>query len=515
MSFTEQLGHPSPGEASPGRRLGALAGRPGFWTAFGLLTLLSCLPFLTTATPPLLDYPNHLARIFILTHWAGDPFLREHYQPHWQPLPNLAFDGLGVALSAVLPIYLAGRAVLIAAVLLLASGVAALSAALHGGRPRPFCLLAFLFLFSEPFAWGFISLILGFGLALWGVAAWVRLRDRPLPLVLAWSAPFALLLFFAHLFAFASYGLVIACIELARLRDAARPLRALGRSLLAGVGQFALPAAVFLLASPTPLDSNSTQFGILLDRLRAMPLAPVRNYDDWLDVLAALATAVIVVAGLWTRRLRVAREMRLALIVLAVLCFLIPHRLSTSDNAEIRLPVITVLLLAASGDWAARSRRELLAGGVALLALFGLRTATTVDAFAEGSRFIAEIKAALASVPEGTRIASMAVTNPENHRMSPAWEHAICYEVIEKSAFVPSLFASPEQQPVLLGADDRGRPFPPSHYVSRPGQALPASLFERLDYVVVVNPGALRTDLPPNLHLVATGRQFRVYRVGG
>ena len=75
---------------------------------------------------------------------------------------NLAFDGLGLALNTLL----AGRLSLIGTVVLLASSMAALSRVLYG-RVQPFCLIGFLALFSEPFAWGFVNLMLGFGLTLW------------------------------------------------------------------------------------------------------------------------------------------------------------------------------------------------------------------------------------------------------------------------------------------------------------------------------------------------------------
>ena len=73
---------PAPADAP-----GTLAGRSGFWAAFTTLLLLVCLPFLITDTPALLDYPNHLARVYILGHWASDPFLHAYYQPNWQALP--------------------------------------------------------------------------------------------------------------------------------------------------------------------------------------------------------------------------------------------------------------------------------------------------------------------------------------------------------------------------------------------------------------------------------------------
>lgn len=484
-----------------------------FWAVFAGLFLIQILPFLMTQTPALLDYPNHLARIFALNSLRSDSFLQQYYQPNWNVLPNLAFDGLGLLLSQALPIYLAGQVALLAAVLLMASGLAALSAALHG-KANPFCLLGFLFIFSHPFTYGFVSLILGFGLVLWGIAIWLRLRGRPLPIILAWSVPFASLLFFAHLFAFAAYGVTLACIELILLRSAERPLAGFRRAVLLGAAQVAVPAALFLFASPTPLGSSGTAYtGGLLRRLRSMALSPVRNYDDAVDLFTFGVVAALLALGFWTRRLQVVKEMRLALVVLALLCLVMPNTLSTSSNAEIRLPVILSLLLAASGAWKAPGRRAMQAAAALLVLLLSVRTWVTMDAFAQGDRFVKDMKGALATVPRGSRIASVTVTTPSEHRMRPEWQHSICYEVIEKSALVPTVFAFPEQQPLLFRESVRSQEFPPDHYVSRPGMPLPATMFQQLDYLVLINPEALQTQLPENLQIISRWTGFQVYRL--
>lgn len=126
-------------------------------------------------------------------------------------------------------------------ILLIGSGVVALSAAAHNGRPRLFSVFGSLFIVSQPFMFGFINLELGFGLALWGIAGWLRLRERPLPLLLAVFGPFALLLFFVHLFAFAAYGVTLAGVEIAALVHTRWNAAALRRALLLGLGQAGLP----------------------------------------------------------------------------------------------------------------------------------------------------------------------------------------------------------------------------------------------------------------------------------
>src|SRR5258706_11830472 len=97
-----------------------------------LLAALS-LPLLTTDFPPLLDYPNHLARIFVLAN-PGDPVLSRIYAPHWTLIPNLATDIIGVGLLRVLPVYVAGRILIALAVFLPVIGVIVYARATSGVR---------------------------------------------------------------------------------------------------------------------------------------------------------------------------------------------------------------------------------------------------------------------------------------------------------------------------------------------------------------------------------------------
>src|SRR2546421_4962719 len=53
------------------------------------------LPFWIVTYPPLLDYPNHLARVFILAHLHDPAFhFSEYYGSDWGPYPYLTMDSL-------------------------------------------------------------------------------------------------------------------------------------------------------------------------------------------------------------------------------------------------------------------------------------------------------------------------------------------------------------------------------------------------------------------------------------
>src|ERR1700687_4268055 len=77
-----------------------------------LLILAASLlvPIWSAAFPPLLDYPNHLARSFVLAH-LGDPAFtfNRFYRADWGAYPYLGMDASLSILGRLLPIETAGR----------------------------------------------------------------------------------------------------------------------------------------------------------------------------------------------------------------------------------------------------------------------------------------------------------------------------------------------------------------------------------------------------------------------
>jgi len=113
----------------------AAAGRlsPGwFCLAFLALYLLTALPILRAELPPLVDYPNHLARMHVLIEQPRSQALQQYYAIHWAPLPNLAMDLTVPALARIMPLDWAAKAfVLVSLFLLRANG--------RSGRCSPSC----------------------------------------------------------------------------------------------------------------------------------------------------------------------------------------------------------------------------------------------------------------------------------------------------------------------------------------------------------------------------------------
>jgi hypothetical protein len=133
--------------------------RPGpWWGALAAAVAVLLLPLLITDVPPILDYPNHLARLVLLHAGPDDPVLGRFFEPHWTILPNLAIDVIVTPLLGLLPPHVAGRSMLGGILLLNLAGVIALHRALFGRRSY-WPLASVLMAYNSTFLLGFLNWI--------------------------------------------------------------------------------------------------------------------------------------------------------------------------------------------------------------------------------------------------------------------------------------------------------------------------------------------------------------------
>ena len=128
-------------------------------------------PLAVVDVPPLLDYPNHLARAYVLARG-----LSHMYAPHWVVIPNLAVDLLLPPLISIMPVHIAGRILLAVALLLPVIGSVLYSQAVFARRSYwsiAVCLVAC----NGLFLLGFMNFQIAVGLAMICAAAWLRWRE--------------------------------------------------------------------------------------------------------------------------------------------------------------------------------------------------------------------------------------------------------------------------------------------------------------------------------------------------
>ena len=416
-----------------------------FAAVFAALALLACLPVLLCETLPLIDYPNHLARMHILSALPRPEHLQNYYAIGWQPLPNLAMDLTVPVLARWLPLAWAGKA-FVAAILCLMSGGAAFLHRVLFGRWSAWPFLAFLLVYDHSLLWGFVNYLFGIGVSLFALASWITLRFRP-RLRLAVGAIFALVLFFCHLLAFGLYSIMAIGYEAGIVLRERKPLARAVRSLILAGAPF-LPAAVIYSLLTPRAGGGQIAFNPIAEKVLLL-LSPFDNYNFPFDV-ACFAAAVLAIGFVfWRRWVRLDTAVVMPLGLLFLTYLLMPDALATASGADGRIPLLLGLFLVAGSRWTAPKKSAARAFMGAALALFLVRLSAVGTEWLESDRFYAQLLPAFEKIPAGSRVA---VANPTHSVdfLAPSLSHFPALAVVRRNAFVPTLFALPAQQPIAL-----------------------------------------------------------------
>jgi hypothetical protein len=410
--------------------------------AFALLLAVVSAPLFSTVLPPLVDYPNHLARLQLIAT-GGDEF----YAVRWAPLPDLAADLVVPVLARAMPLELAGKLFLVMSFTLLAGGTLWLNH-VTSGRWRWWPLLAFALLYNRSLLWGFINYLFGLGVALCGVALWLSLDERRW-LRVPVSAAVALGCFFSHFAAFGIYALAIAGVELLPVLSLIRARRygnAGERIALAAV-QFIVPAIIFLGFAP---HASGGPISFAFWRKFDLLFSVFDNYSRPFDVGCFVLFVGLISALAWRRRLAIAPRLGIALAFVAAAYVLLPNQAFSGSGADHRVPVaLFLLLIAATWPSAPLPRRAALAVGFAVTAVFAARMAVIEGLWLKsGAVYAAEI-AVIDTLPRGAKLAVAFPTREVSAGGIPQL-HVATLAAAWRAAFVPTVFAYAAQQPLAL-----------------------------------------------------------------
>jgi hypothetical protein len=481
-----------------------------FALLFAACFVIAALPVLIVATPPLLDYPNHLARMHIEAAYGRSPILQQFYALDWRPIPNLAMDLVVPPLARIMPLAWASKAFLLAIFLLMAGGTAALNRVLFG-RWSAWSLLAFLLLYNRILLWGFVNFLFGIGLLMVATASWIALRERAIWLRLPIAMLLTVALYLAHLFAFATYAVVILGYEMSRLRRQRRLISPSGFGDLCASGLQFVPVLVLLVVTAAPGSGGEIGWSRLVRKLDLL-FNIVDNYLRWFDVTSFALLVALFAAAAFTRVLTVSRAMVASLLLLCVAQLAMPNRLFGGTGVDHRMPLILALLLvgASSVALADRRRQNVLAALLALL--FVTRIGIVTVNWTGFDRAYAPLVAALAALPPGSLLA---VASPPASIHVSAEEgpmtHVASLAVIGADAFVPTLFVFPGQQPLsfrepyaALARSASAEDFWSLIIDGKADEAgRVAATLSRYDYVLVTDGVAVRTGDATGLELVA------------
>ena len=496
--------------------------RPATFTAaLILICVLLTAPLMLIEVPPLLDYPNHLARVFALAN-PTDPFLSRFYAPNWTIIPDLGIDLVLPPLLQILPIHVAGRLVIAAVILLPVLGTVALSHAVHGQR----CWWSFgsgLVAWNQASLLGFLNFTAGIGLGLLLAASWVQWRDQNPGRAFTLAMLGTPVIFFCHLMGLVCFALIVGTYE---LRAAWAAPRAWPARLFLAALPFLLPLLLYSLSTLGGMPGEA-QFAGVADKLRKL-IAPTENYVLPLDVATAFLIAVTVCAGLLsaTRNRRRtgpspasipqnrsapdAPSVRFrsqaavsALILAAVLFILAPAEFKGVHHFDTRFIIFFGFLL-----FACLKPRLPRVAYFLLAAWFCLRMTVLSAAWAGQASDLADLRKVIAVVPPGSRV-FLTIAQPGARTIrigrqlslgEPVLDHLAAILPIERRAWWPFLFDNPSQQPISTREPYRTLALRTAtiHDLA----SLPAADLCGFDYMLLLTPGDPQAgDHPPASHL--------------
>lgn len=438
---------------------GAPGGSPGRWSlcAVAVVAIL-LMPLLLVDVPPVLDYPNHLARIFVLAH-PDDPVLSQIYVPHWRIVPNLGIDVIGIGLLKLADVHTGGRILLGLSLLMPVVGVTLYHRAVFG-RGSLWPLASSLVVCSAVFLLGFMNFLLALGLAFAGAACWIVLRRR---VALHWTAlvgaVVAMLTFLCHIFGIALLALLIAAEETARLhrmRRAGRPV--MGDTLRIAIALLVMLAPALVLYVVSPLSGTPTLPGQWRgwDKLLAV-LSPFMTTNFDVTLLMALGFATFLL--LTWRSIAVAPAFPLTMLVLVAAFLVAPASIKGGTFVDVRI-MLMIVLVAFAGLSPRLPRRQAALAALFFAALITVRAGYLASTWTAHRADLAEVRAAIAQVAPGAKVlvarghrgidtdvdvATRAL--PGVYRLDG---HLGALLTIERKAFWPSMFADPAQQPITV-----------------------------------------------------------------
>ena len=433
------------------------AGARWLWLpALAALCLAVLAPLLVVDVPPLVDYPNHLARVFVLAALPDDPVIAQFYAAHWAVIPNLALDLVGPPLLRTMSVHDAGRVLIGASVLLPVLGTVLYGAALGG---RWWCLAVGLMAYNRTLLEGFLNFNLGIGLALLLAAAWTHWRGRHGAALTALAMAGAVALFTCHLMGLVLFAILLGADELVRLMAGrAGPLR-LAEAALRMALIFAAPLVLYALSPLQALGGDAVYLG--LGGKMSQLLAPFINYVWPLDVLTAVLAFGFPCACLLLRRGRMPPQVWIASLLLLGAYLAMPYAWKGTQQLDTRFAIMLGLLLFA-GFMPKRWPGWLAATVTAVvMVVFAARMAVLTAAWTDHRGDLADLRTALQPIKPGQAVyvvlarpddlSGYDALAPWSRRLSDGvvtGTHLGALTLIERRAWWPFEFDNPSQQPI-------------------------------------------------------------------
>lgn len=419
-------------------------GRRCYYAVLATVAVLTCLPVWLVEYPPLVDYPNHLARNYIRQAGGDIALFAERYTFDHTPVPALGMDAVMAALQTVLDVYSAGKVFVTITLLAYLLGGHLLGWAIHG-RPTWLALATALFAYHSMFFYGYTNYSLSLGMFLVALAGWLTWSRRPTAATLLLFQLLVLVCYFTHLAGFLLLGGAVGVIGVWR-GVCERRMAAYSMTMLPLV----VPVVLFVAFRPAASSHEGILWSTLTEKLIGA-LCLVRTYSTRLDVMYLLVLAALVTAtALSLRRVRCDVGVLLAGLAFVTMFVIGPKEINGGGApADARfLPAAAPLLLLAPQLTLRRRRAVLLLA--ALVGMIAVRTTVIAREWQPLDRALAVQVSLFQHVREGATlypIVALTDDTATNKRNLALW-HAVHYATVERHTYSPGLLAYPGQQTI-------------------------------------------------------------------
>jgi hypothetical protein len=486
-----------------------------------LLCVLSALPFVAIAYPPIVDFANHAARLNLACNQT-DPLVAAMYQYRLGIIPDLAIDIANIPACGLVESVTVLKMVTAASLLLIYFSAWLIQRKLFG-RPNAFLLLLPAIAFNLVTTTGYINFLAGVAITCL-MAALAIGRERDFRALLLLCNVGGLLVFFCHLFALAAvmtffFGLM--------LRNAGLSVRGFAIACLRTFALFALPLFFLLLV---PRDGH----GLILSyhgKFRVL-IAPFLAQHVSIGLFGPLL--IIPLYLLLKKRIVEFHPLfRFPITALGLYILIIPSEVMTAVDVDSRTIVALAYLALAAFRPVEREREVTLAIGALASAAAAFQLWATLAIWQPFSRQAAELREAVRILPPEAKVLTVGEdTGPELIAFPSAYSHLGSYATIERRIFNPFEFTGVGMQPLSVTAPfapydtPAGQPFSPgvANNLATPTPALEGKARklqadyalrwpQRFDYVVYYHFGRPKNFNPAVLREVRAGSFFSIYKV--
>ncbi len=404
---------------------------------------ISCLVILLHQNIPFPDYPNHLARYYLLTRDYNTPLYHQFYVDNFRIIPNIGVDALMAGIGRLIDPALGLRLLVCGMLASSGLGFAKLSMLRNNGELNPSMVLFPVLTFSFSLILGFLNFVLAASFLPWAIYLYEIARNvKYRALVIG---VFSIIFFFCHLL-IAVLWIFIVGIKLV--------LEKKSKDRLIGIATVVLTllAMIVLYKFSSVSEEHSTiAFSTIYAKIKYF--FGFIAYGPWWPITSGLALLGFVLLG-FQKYFVIGKEDKVIIIGLIIFYLVCPFGFRITANMDARVPPIILMLLLAMAR-PNPSNPGLKVNGLASI-LFGISLINLASVFVivnKGDREANRMRDILRVIPAGESlfIADVSQWNMR-HRESwfPSYKMLAYFTAIDRPLFISGIFTYPSQQPVIM-----------------------------------------------------------------